>query len=204
MDLTYIIIAITVLVTMAAFERPMIFEKLLLSPYMIINQKQWYRVITHGFIHANWMHLLINMLVFYSFGQALNYYLSYYFNHTALHFLVIYFGGMIFATLSTIIKYRDNFAYRSVGASGAVSAVMFACIFFNPWSELLFFGILPIPGIVFGVLYLAYCSYMSKKSNDNINHDAHMYGAIFGFLYPVLVQPKLLMMFLEMLKQPHF
>jgi membrane associated rhomboid family serine protease len=201
MDLTLAIIIITALVSIAAFDSHRIFDRLMLSPYMIVHRKEWYRMITHGFIHANWTHLLINMLVFYSFGQALLYYLTYIGNETA-HFLIIYFGSMVFATLTTVVKHRDNYAYRGVGASGAVSAVMFACIFFNPWSKLLFLGIIPVPGIIFAVLYLVYCSYMSRNANDNINHDAHLYGAIFGFAYPVLVEPDLLKMFIDMLMNP--
>ena len=202
MDLTLIIIIITVLTSIAAFESPRLFDKLALSPYFIIRNKEWYRVVTHGFIHANWAHLLINMLVLYSFGQALLYYLSFCTTKNLIHYLIIYFGGMICATITTIIKHRNNHAYRGIGASGAVSAVMFACIFFNPWGKLSFMGILPVPGIIFAVLYLFYCSYMSRKANDNINHDAHFYGAVFGFIYPVLIDPNLLKLFTHQLMNP--
>ncbi|MDR2293245.1 MAG: rhomboid family intramembrane serine protease [Prevotellaceae bacterium] len=201
MDLTLTIIIITVLASIAAFESSRIFDRFLLSPYMIVHKNEWYRIITHGFIHANWAHLLINMFVFYSFGQALMHYL-YFIGNSITHFLVIYFGGMVFATLTTIVKNRNNSAYRGIGASGAVSAVLFACIFFDPWNKLLFMGIIPVPGIIFAILYLAYCSYMSRNSNDNINHDAHLYGAIFGFVYPVLIEPDLLKYFINMLMNP--
>ncbi|MDR2127039.1 MAG: rhomboid family intramembrane serine protease [Prevotellaceae bacterium] len=204
MDLTLILIIITVLASIAAFESPRIFDRLLLSPYMIVHRNEWYRVITHGFIHANWAHLLINMFVFYSFGQALTYYLSLSIGNTMIHFLAVYFGGMVFATLTTIVKHRNNYAYRGIGASGAVSAVLFACIFFNPWSKLLFMGIIPVPGIIFAALYLLYCTYMSRNSNDNINHDAHLYGALFGFVYPIVVEPDLLRYFINMLMHPSF
>ncbi|MDR3227109.1 MAG: rhomboid family intramembrane serine protease [Prevotellaceae bacterium] len=202
MDLTLTIIIITSIASIAAFETPRLFERMLLSPYMVVHRKEWYRVITHGFVHADWTHLIINMLVFYSFGQALLLYFDYVTGNGALHFLVIYFGGMAFATITTIAKHRNNFAYRGVGASGAVSAVLFACIFFEPWRKLLFMAIVPVPGIIFALLYLAYCSYMSRKSNDNINHDAHLSGAIFGFLYPILIEPQLLYRFIEMIKNP--
>ena len=202
MDLTLTIIIITALTSIAAFESPNMFNRMVLSPYMIIQRKEWYRVISHGFIHADWTHLIINMLVFYSFGQLLMQYLSFYLGNEVLHFLVIYFGGMVFATGTTIIKNRDNYAYRGVGASGAVSAVLFTCIFFNPWSELLLMAVIPIPGIIFAVLYLAYCSYMSRNGRDNINHDAHLYGALFGFIYPILVEPQLLRFFIEKLLNP--
>ncbi|MDR2065811.1 MAG: rhomboid family intramembrane serine protease [Prevotellaceae bacterium] len=202
MDLTLTIIIITALASIAAFESPRLFDKFLLSPYMIVHKKEWYRLVTHGFIHANWAHLLINMLVFYSFGQALMAYFTYYVGNETIHFFVIYFGGMVFATLTTIVKNHNNYAYRGIGASGAVSAVMFACIFFNPWNKLLFMGIIPVPGIVFAVLYLVYCSYMSRNGNDNINHDAHLYGAIFGLVYPVLIEPALLQHFISKLMNP--
>ena len=202
MDLTLIIIIITTLVSVAAFESPRLFDKFALSPYFVIKNKEWYRVITHGFIHANWTHLFINMLVLYSFGQALLYYLEWCSAKYIIHYVIIYFGGMICATITTIAKHRNNYAYRGIGASGAVSAVMFACIFFNPWSKLLFMGIIPIPGVIYAVLYLFYCSYMSRNASDNINHDAHFYGAVFGFVYPVIIDPYLLRYFLEMLMNP--
>ncbi|MDR1983435.1 MAG: rhomboid family intramembrane serine protease [Prevotellaceae bacterium] len=204
MDLTLTVIIITVLASIAAFESPRLFDQLSLSPYKITHNKEWYRVVTHGFIHANWVHLLINMFVFYSFGQALLYYFDYFLSNKIVHFLAIYFGGMIFATITTIVKHRNNYAYRGIGASGAVSAVMFACIFFNPWSKLLFMGIIPVPGIIFAVLYLLYCSYMSRNSNDNINHDAHLYGAIFGLIYPVLINIDLLRHFINLLTHPTY
>jgi membrane associated rhomboid family serine protease len=202
MDLTLIIIIITTLASIAAFESPRLFDKWALSPYCIIRHKEWYRVVTHGFIHANWTHLFINMLVLYSFGQALIYYLAHCTANVITHYLIIYFGGMICATITTIAKHRNNYAYRGIGASGAVSAVMFACIFFNPWSKLLLMGVIPIPGIIYAVLYLLYCSYMSRNANDNINHDAHLYGAVFGFIYPVIIDSYLLKDFIQMLMNP--
>ena len=202
MDLTLIIIIITVLVSIAAFESPRLFDRLALSPYVIIRNKEWHRIVTHGFIHANWAHLLINMLVLYSFGQSLMYYLGWCSEKYIIHYLFIYFGGMVFATITTIAKHRNNYAYRGIGASGAVSAVMFACIFFAPWSELLLMAVIPVPGIIFAVLYLFYCSYMSRKANDNINHDAHFYGAVFGFIYPVLIDPLLWKLFMQQLLNP--
>lgn len=203
-DLTLILIIVTTLVSVAAFESRRLFDRLVLSPYAITHNNEWYRIITHGFIHANWAHLLINMLVLYSFGQALLHYLSYYTLKAAFHYVVIYLGGMIVATLTTIAKHRNNYSYRGIGASGAVSAVMFACIFFNPWNKLLFMAIIPVPGIIFAVLYLAYCSYMSRKANDNINHDAHFYGAVFGFVYPVLIDSRLWQAFVQMLLNPNY
>jgi len=105
---------------------------------------------------------------------------------------------LIISSTTTLIKYRSEPYYNAVGASGAVSAFVFASIFFSPWQTLLFYFI-PIPGIVFGVLYLIYSNYMSRKDRDHINHDAHFLGAVFGFLYPVLMDPSLFHLFLNQL-----
>jgi len=111
-------------------------------------------------------------------------------------YLALYFGGMIIASVYDLIKRRDNPHYISIGASGAVSAVLFTSIFFNPWGKILFFAILPIPGIIFGFIYLAYCQYMAKQGGDNINHNAHFYGAVYGFVFPLLLEPSLIHTFL--------
>lgn len=202
--MTLIIIIITALVSILAFRDRLLFNRLALSPYQIVHRREWYRVITHGFIHGDYLHLAINMLVFYSFGRAVESYIGMYSVYVNPHFFLLYFGGMIVATITTIIKYKNNYSYMAVGASGAVAAVLFASIFFNPWKMLYFMGVIPIPGIVFGVLYLWYSSRMSRKSADNINHDAHFYGAIFGLLYPLVINPKLIFDFVQMLLHPTF
>jgi membrane associated rhomboid family serine protease len=203
MNITIWIIVITAVISIWAFQRRDIFEKLLLSPYMVVQRKEWYRLITHGFLHVDWIHLIVNMLVLYSFGS----YIEGMFamcspNYWVFHFLALYFGGMIVASIPSIVKYKNHYGYRSVGASGAVSAVLFAFIFFAPWGKLLFMAIVPVPGIIFGVLYLAYSSYMSKKGGDNINHDAHFFGAVYGFLYPIVINPHLLSNFIDKLMHP--
>lgn len=114
-------------------------------------------------------------------------------------YLALYFGGMIVASLYDLIKRRNDPYYVSIGASGAVSAVLFTSIFLDPWGKILFFAVLPVPGIVFGLLYLAYCQYMAKQTGDNINHNAHFYGAIYGLIFPMLLEPSLLHLFLSQL-----
>jgi len=111
-------------------------------------------------------------------------------------FLGLYFGGMIAASVYDLIKHRNDPYYRSIGASGAISAVLFTSIFFNPFGTILLFAIIPIPGILFGPLYLIYCQYMNKKGGDNINHNAHFYGAVYGLIYPLLLRPSLIHTFL--------
>ncbi|MDE6451468.1 MAG: rhomboid family intramembrane serine protease, partial [Odoribacter sp.] len=96
-----------------------------------------------------------------------------------------------------VIRFRNNPWYASIGASGAVSAVLFSDIFLNPWEKILLFAVIPVPGILFGVLYLAYCQYMARRGGDNINHTAHFYGAVYGFIFPILLEPHLFQVFLS-------
>lgn len=194
--ITYIIIAATLAISLACFNNGQLFDRLSLKPYRVIHAREWYRVITHGFVHADWMHLLVNMFTFWSFGQYIEQAFGYLgFGQGA--FLLLYFGGMIIASVSDLIRYRNASWYSSIGASGAVSAVLFTAIFLNPWDKILLFAVVPIPGILFGVLYLGYCQYMAKQSRDNINHNAHFYGAIYGFIFPILLKPDLFQMFIS-------
>ncbi|MDR2814062.1 MAG: rhomboid family intramembrane serine protease [Prevotellaceae bacterium] len=192
------------MVSIAAFKRRDIFDKLLLSPYRAVHRREWYRIVTHGFVHADYVHLAVNMIVLYSFGGAVEKTLDALqaegvTSVPMLHYAVLYFGGMAIATVTTITRHKDAHDYSAVGASGAVSAVLFAFIFFQPWSMLYLMGVIPVPGIVFGPLYLWYSSYMGKRAADNVNHDAHFYGAIFGFLYPIAIAPQLLWHFVYQL-----
>ena len=195
--MTILIIFITSIFSIMAFNGPALMYKYQNNPYQVYHRKQWYRLISYAFIHANWMHLIVNMFVLFSFGPVIEYYFRNYFGgYWVIYFLILYFGGIIVSTLFTLIKQRDNYNYNAVGASGAVSAVVFSSILFEPMNKLLIFGILPISAIIFGILYLIYSFYMSKKSIDNIGHDAHFLGAIFGFIFPLLIKPELFSVFL--------
>jgi len=194
--LTYLIIGITSIVSFICFGRRDLINRLSFNSYAIIKRKEWFRLITHGFVHGDTTHLLINMFTFWSFGT----YMEILFGRIGFGswvFLGLYFGGMIFSSLFDLIKYRDNIYYQSIGASGAVSAVLFASILFAPWNNLRLFAVIPVPGIVFGALYLIYCQYMARKSTDNINHNAHFYGALFGLLYPAILHPPLIKSFAD-------
>ena len=198
--MTIIIILITAFVSYSAFKNQNLMEKLQFNASKIYHKKEYYRLISHGFIHANWEHLIVNMIVLFSFGKAIEVYFEYGFGRMAnAYFLILYFGGMIVSNAYALIKHRNNYYYNAVGASGAVSAVLFAAIFFEPWNKIYFFGIVPIPGIVFAVLYLAYSYYMSRKQDDNIAHDAHFLGALFGFIFPILLNSRYLERFLDKL-----
>lgn len=193
---TYIIIGITAILSYICFNNKELFGKLALSPYRIAKNNEWHRIITHGFVHADTTHLLVNMFTLWSFGT----YIEEGFQYLDLGtggFLGLYFGGMIAASVYDLVKHRNDPYYRSIGASGAISAVLFTSIFFNPFGTILLFAIIPIPGILFGPLYLVYCQYMNKRGGDNINHNAHFYGAVYGLIYPLLLRPSLIHSFLS-------
>jgi membrane associated rhomboid family serine protease len=192
LSITLFLVAITVLVSMAAFQDHSVFEKLLFSPYAVQHRNQLYRMFSHGFIHADTMHLVVNMFVLWSFGNSVE----------ALYplvakmpgsvaYLVLYFGGMFFATLPGMAKHRDDPGYRSVGASGAVSAMVFAQILMLPTNKISLFFLADLPAWLFGLLYLAYSYAMDKRGGDNVAHDAHFYGALFGVLFTFVLRPAL-------------
>ena len=190
--MTLFIIIITLIITVIAFNSEEVMSRLMLNPYQVAHKREWYRLITHGFLHADWTHLIINMIVLYSFGTNVERWfhqlkMSGYISSPALTYSLLYFGGIIISSIITLARHRNNRWYNSVGASGAVSAVIFTSIFFSPLDRLYFFAVLPIPGILFAILYLVYSSFMSRRNRDNINHDAHFLGAVFGFVFPVLI-----------------
>lgn len=196
--MTIIIIAITALISIAAFNKVDLLYKYQFNAYQILKRNQWYRIFTYGFLHANWDHLLVNMVVLYFFGSALETYFNYYFGASAiLYFILLYIGAIVFSTLYDLRKHREHYHYNAVGASGATSAIVFATIFFAPLEKIYFMFFIPIPGIIFALLYLYYSYYMSKKNLDNIGHSAHFYGALFGFLFPILIKPQLFSLFLQ-------
>lgn len=198
--MTIILIAITVAISYAAFKSPKLMDQLQFNASKIYHKKEYHRLITHAFIHANWEHLFVNMIVLFSFGTAIEQYFKYYFgNKEILDYVLLYFGGILFSNIYALIKHRNNYFYNSVGASGAVSALLFAAIFFDPWNPIYFFGILPIPGIVFAGLYLVYSYQMSMKQKDNVAHDAHFLGALYGIIFPILLNTALFEIFIDKL-----
>ncbi len=200
--ITIIIVILSILTSVAAFRREELFNKLDLSPTRIVHQKEYYRIFTHAFLHADYFHLGINMLVLYGFGR----YVEGIFSELEaadlifsgpFFYILLYVASIALASVSTITRYRNNENYSAVGASGAVSAIVFTYIFFAPLEKIYFYMVLPIPGILFGALYLIYSSYMSRRRNDNINHSAHFWGAVVGFVFPLLLEPSLIREFIE-------
>jgi len=202
--ITIIIVVITAIVSFIAFQNPVLMSRYDFSPYRIIERKEYFRFISHAFLHADWMHLFINMIVLFSFGVYVEREFKFLENAGQIHsgmfsFLFLYFSAIIISSITTFIKKRKDPYYIAVGASGAVSAVLFTSIFFSPLEKILLYGILPMPGIVFGVLYLAYSTYMGKKDKDHINHDAHLWGAIYGLVFPLFLNPSLINRFIQQL-----
>ena len=200
--MTFIIILVTAIISVIAFSREDILDKMMLNPYQIFHKKELFRLITHGFLHSDWTHLIINMFVLYFFGRNVeNWFrelkLEGYIDSVTITYSLLYFGGIIVSSLITLFRYRNDRWYNSVGASGAVSAVVFTSIFFSPLDKIYFFAVIPIPGIAFALIYLIYSSFMSRKSRDNINHDAHLLGAVYGLLFPILISTELLVHFIK-------
>ena len=200
--MTLIVIIVTAIISVFAFSREDILDKMMLNPYQVFHKKEWFRIITHGFLHSDWTHLLINMFVLYFFGRNVESWfqelkLEGYINSVTITYSLLYFGGIIISSGITLFRYRNDRWYNSVGASGAVSAVVFTSIFFSPLERIYFFAVIPIPGIAFALIYLIYSSYMSRRKTDNINHDAHFLGAVYGLLFPILISLDMLSHFLK-------
>ncbi len=190
MSITLIIILITAGISLYASENLELKHKLLFNPYRVVHNNEWYKIITHAFIHADLMHLGINMYVLYSFGSYLEKLFTMMFGGMGLvYFIVLYIGGIIFATLPALRKNKDNPHYNSLGASGAVSAVLFSFIVLNPMAQLGLFAVIPLNATLFGVMYIGYEMYMNKNGRTNIAHDAHLLGAVFGIIFTILLSP---------------
>jgi membrane associated rhomboid family serine protease len=196
--MTYLIIGITVVVSILAFTRRVLFDKLKFNAYLVAERREWYRFISYGLVHADYMHLFINMFVLFSFGEIVEVFYSEYFGNRAfLFYLLLYIGGLAFSTLYDFGVHKKDNWYNAVGASGAVAAVVFASIILYPSGKIfLFFIPIGIPAPIFGLLYLAYSFYMAKKGGDNIGHNAHFFGALFGMIFTVLLELDILRSFI--------
>jgi membrane associated rhomboid family serine protease len=203
LTITLIIIILTCLVSYRAFNDGYFKARLLHRPYLEHKNKEYYRLLSHGFIHANWLHLGINMFVLWEFGQIVERTFIAVNGPTngRIYYLLMYLAIIVLASVSTHFKHKDNSYYAALGASGATSGVLFAFIYYYPWAMLGLFFVIPCPAIIAGVLYLAYSSWASKNSNDNIGHEAHFYGAVFGFLFAVFLDPEQFPQFINQVLQ---
>ena len=191
--LTLIIIALTCLVSISAFSNRVVFSKLLFNANIIRSHREWYRFLSHAFLHADWIHLFMNMYVLYMFGSMVEGIFTDAFGTMKgeIYFFLLYFISIAAASFPSYQKHKEDAYYNSVGASGAVSAVVFSSILLNPWMSLsLMFIPIPIPAPIFGILYLVYCRYAAKHSKDNVAHDVHYWGSLFGFVFTLVVLPQ--------------
>lgn len=192
----------TAVVSLAAFERGNIMPESLQRPewmgkmrfnaFLVWHKRQFHRMLTYGLVHADYWHLFFNMLTLYFFGDFVEGCFRMVFGMRAgtLIYVSMYVSALAVSTSIDLVRHKENPGYNAVGASGAISAVIFAAIFFNPTMRIsLLFIPVPTPGWLFGILYLAYCFYMDKRAMDNIGHSAHFVGAVYGFLFPLIIKP---------------
>ena len=204
--ITYALIAVNVVLFFITNSDESLKNKLIMWPYQVVRKKEYYRFVTSGFLHADLPHLFFNMFTLYFFGSNLELVLSFYGLGSNFSYLLIFFSAIIISDIPTHLRYKDAYGYRSLGASGAVSAVVFATILFSPWQSIYLYGALKISAALYAVLFIIYCMYMSKKGRDNINHDAHLWGALYGMAATSVIiylkKPELFQAILEELKHP--
>lgn len=204
-NLTLIIIALTGLLSWRAFSDRVLFENLMFYPYRMARRNDYKGFITVGFVHSGWMHLLLNMFVLYQFGGNVvepAYSAIFGTGIGSGLYLALYFSALVVSGIPDYMSQKDNPSYMAVGASGATSAIIFAYIFFAPWSTIYVY-FLPLPAIVWGVIYLLYSSYMARQGGDGIGHNAHFWGAAWGFVCTVAIsavlRPEMISVFIAQL-----
>lgn len=187
MTITLIIIIVTILASVAAFTNDKVFNDFIFDPPAVTYDKQWYRFLTCGLIHANYAHLFFNMYAFYMFGDSVEKSFILIFQEKGkLLYLLLYITSLFACLLPTYFKHKTDGHYRSLGASGAVSAVIFAYILLNPLQKIGLIFLPPqwgLPAFVFGFLYLVISSYLDKRGGGHINHSAHIFGALYGIAF---------------------
>ena len=189
LSLTLLIIIITCLFSIPAFQNISLKERMLFWPYRIKRNQEYHRFLSGGFVHADGMHLIFNMVSLYSFGVYMEqyHYPSIFGGSSTVLYLLLYIGGILFSVIPDYIKYQDVYGYRALGASGAVSAVIFAAILIEPTTPIYLFLIpIPIPGYLFGLIFLGLSAYLAKRSMGNIGHNAHFWGSVYGLLFTLI------------------
>jgi membrane associated rhomboid family serine protease len=187
-----VIFAITIIVSLIAFYNENIYARFMLHPYSVSRGRRIYTLITSGLIHADWMHLILNMLSYFFFAFQL----EAQFGHW--QFGLLYVLSLVLSDLPSVSKHKNDYGYHSLGASGAVSAVIFGAILFDPLNPI-YIMLIPIPiyGVIFAILYLVYCNYASKHARDNVNHDAHLFGALSGLMITIILHPQVVPLFIH-------
>ena len=199
---TITIIIVTAIVSIMCFSNEEMFNALKFEAWEVWHHKKWYKLFSYALVHGGWGHLLFNMLTFYFFGTVVEQYFKAIWGSSAgsILFILLYVSAIAVSSLWDLYKYKDDWLYSAVGASGAVSAILFASILFEPKMGIYIYLIpIPVPGYIFAPLYLLYCYWMAKKGTDNIGHTAHFWGAVYGFLFPILLKPQILGHFMSQL-----
>jgi len=201
MSINIVIIGITVIASILSFQNKELFDKLKFNAYLIKHKKQWWRFLSHSLVHADWMHLLINMFVLYSFGAIVeDTFFSLFSYKGMMYFVLLYVGGVLFSTVFDFGRHHEDPYYNAVGASGAVSAVVFSSILIFPNGSIFIFPIpFAIPSWLFGILYIIYSVYMGKRGGDNIGHYAHLWGAVYGLVFTIITLPGIISNFFSVL-----
>lgn len=197
--ITLIIIVVTVLISINAMNNTALKNKLVFNPYMIHHRKEYYRFITGAFIHADWMHLSFNMFSLYMFGAGVERGYAVLFEEKGvLFFILLYILGVVMASLYSYEKHKNDISYSALGASGAVSAIVFAYIILFPTHKLMLILLpIPIPAYLFGLIFLGVEYSLAKRGQSNIGHDAHFWGAIHGVVFTLILKPDLIFSFIN-------
>ncbi|MDR5862639.1 rhomboid family intramembrane serine protease [Halomonas campisalis] len=198
MSMTLALVAVTTAVSLLAWRWPRLFDALIYWPPGVARG-QWWRLLGHGFIHSNGTHLLFNMITLYFFGTVMELVLTP--RIGPLGFVLFYLSGLLVAILPTHLRQRRNPRFRSLGASGAVSAMLFAYILLRPWS-LLFVFFIPVPAILFAAAYIVYSFRAQRHGGDNVNHSAHLWGGAWGVAFMFWLEPALALRFFHELVAP--
>jgi len=188
MSITLYITIITVAVSIVAIYNHALMDKLIFHPYSVHNNNEWHRFFTCGLVHADFMHLAFNMFSFYMFGDYVEQYFSMIFGRSGSSmYIILYVSSLLVCLIPTYLNHYKQYNYNSLGASGAVSAIVFAGIFLQPTMQIGFFIIPPIiPGFIFGPIYLGLTAYLSKSGQGGINHSAHLWGSLYGVVFLII------------------
>ncbi|GHE56180.1 rhomboid family intramembrane serine protease [Roseivirga thermotolerans] len=198
MQVTYGLMVVIGLVSYLAWKRSELQSRLLLNPYETYYQKQYWRLLTSGFVHNGPLHLFLNLFTLYFFGAAIEQIFTIFFQEQGiLLYLVLFFTAIIVANVPTMLKHKNNPRYNSLGASGGVSALVLAFILFDPLRQLCLYLFICLPGYILGAIFIAYSIIMGRRGRDNINHDAHLWGAVFGVIFVLLLRPSTVIAFLD-------
>lgn len=190
MSITIILIIITSGISYYAFNNSLFMDKMIMNPYRVTQKNEYYRFITSGFIHADFGHLIFNMLSLWFVGEQIERLFNILFGPSGTaYYLFLYLVGIIVSDIPTFLKHKNNSRYNSLGASGGVSAVLFAAFLYAPLMQVCLYFFLCMPGFIFGALFLAYSIYEGRRGRSYVNHSAHLYGAIFGLVFMAVVYP---------------